>query len=147
MCRYRNYQIFYGAASKEPSLCTKDSDGDGWGDSQTHLGETGSDCNDLDPLLNQDNADFDNQSTCDGDCDDNDGWTFIGAASVEGIGICMRDYDNDGYGDESPNFGVTAGTDCNDSDPNFLPVDFDGDGYHFAVVIVMKIINLLLVKI
>ena len=52
------------------------------------------------------------------------------APSAEGFSICMRDYDNDGYGDENPNFGVTPGTDCNDSNPDILPVDFDGDGYH-----------------
>ena len=33
---------------------------------------------------------------------------------------------------ENPN-GVTPGTDCNDSNPDILPVDFDGDGYHSVV--------------
>ena len=37
------------------------------------LGDPGWDCNDLDASLNNDDLDYDNQSTCDGDCDDNDG--------------------------------------------------------------------------
>ena len=51
------------------------------------------------------------------------------AAKKDSPTECMTDNDGDGYGDEVPFGGVTPGTDCDDSNPNMGPFDFDGDGY------------------
>jgi hypothetical protein len=56
------------------------------------------------------------------DCDDEDPYTFPGAAAQDSETECMRDADEDGYGDSSPtNENVTAGTDCDDADPDVNP--------------------------
>jgi hypothetical protein len=52
------------------------------------------------------------------DCDDDDDDTFPGAAPNDDPQACMTDADGDGYGDASPNPGVTPGTDCNDANPD-----------------------------
>ena len=49
------------------------------------------------------------------DCDDSDGNTFPGAATDDSVTDCMTDADGDGFGDDSPATGITAGTDCDDS--------------------------------
>ena len=36
------------------------------------------------------------------DCDDTNADTFMGAAQIEGLALCMRDVDDDGYGDPLP---------------------------------------------
>ena len=66
------------------------------------------------------------------DCNDDDVDTFPGAAAAEGA-ACMRDADDDGYGDSQPPVGAVAGTDCDDGDPNNHALcaactDADGDG-------------------
>jgi len=73
--------------------------------------------------------DGDGHDTCEGDCDDHDASTYPGAADEESATECMTDADGDGWGDDSPSGGVTAGTDCDDTDPAVSPVDRDGDGY------------------
>ena len=56
------------------------------------------------------------------DCDDSDPDTFPGAASNDSALACMRDADSDGYGDNYPaNGNVTAGTDCDDTNPLISP--------------------------
>ena len=53
------------------------------------------------------------------DCDDTSGTaasTFPGAAPNDSGSACMKDVDGDDYGDDSPPGGVTAGTDCDDTD-------------------------------
>ena len=50
------------------------------------------------------------------DCDDSSNTTFPGAAENESLTECMRDADEDGYGDSSAGGTVVAGTDCDDSD-------------------------------
>ena len=56
------------------------------------------------------------------DCDDTDPSAFPGAAELDSTTDCMRDFDNDGYGDSNPdNDNVTAGTDCDDSNPDINP--------------------------
>jgi len=56
------------------------------------------------------------------DCDDQDALTYPGAAEIDSTEECMRDLDDDGYGDSQPdNPNVIAGTDCNDSDPYINP--------------------------
>src|SRR5690606_31851428 len=62
---------------------------------------------------------------------------FPGAAPNDDASACMEDVDRDGYGDASPPDGVTAGSDCDDSDPaipalggcNLWCTDLDGDGF------------------
>jgi hypothetical protein len=84
----------------------------------------GSDCDDTDATLNNDDSDGDGSSSCDGDCmdgdgsidpatdDDADGFTYCedcddsdshaypGAAYSEPVHACMRDADGDGWGDD-----------------------------------------------
>ena len=48
------------------------------------------------------------------DCDDTEQYTFPGAAELESSTACMADTDSDGYGDDNPASGITAGTDCDD---------------------------------
>jgi hypothetical protein len=55
------------------------------------------------------------------DCDDNSSDTFPGAAWVDSSTLCMKDSDQDGFGDENPIINISPGTDCNDSDPNVNP--------------------------
>ena len=94
-----------GKASREPSLCTRDLDADGWGDASADAPlEAGS------------------------DCDDSDNTVYPGAASQE-PSLCTRDADGDGYGDPTLTSPADPGTDCDDSDALKTPVDLDGDGY------------------
>ena len=99
-----------------------DNDGDGYPASY--------DCDDNDPALNWDDYDGDLSTTCDGDCDDRDGFTYPGAAWAESSTACMTDLDGDGYGEMYPASGVTGGSDCNDRDSTIFPgaLDTDGDG-------------------
>ena len=62
-----------GVASQEPTLCTHDADGDGYGDEWAVAPlDAGTDCDDSDATLEPSDSDGDGYSTCDGDCDDND---------------------------------------------------------------------------
>ena len=58
----------------------------------------------------------------DEDCDDNDPHTYPGAAEQDSETACMRDFDDDGFGDSAPEqSSVVPGTDCDDSDANVNP--------------------------
>ncbi len=50
------------------------------------------------------------------DCLDSNGDAYPGAAYNESNSSCREDADGDGYGDDTPPTGVTAGGDCDDSD-------------------------------
>ena len=75
------------------------------------------------------------------DCDDTSNTTFPGAAENESLTECMRDADEDGYGDMSTGGTIVAGTDCDDSDDDTFTgaaenesttqcmQDSDNDGY------------------
>jgi len=76
------------------------------------------------------------------DCATSDPYAFPGAAANETFpGACMRDADEDDFGDLSPPAGVTPGTDCDDQSATTFPgaaeiegplncmKDSDGDGY------------------
>lgn len=88
---------------------------------------------------------WDGSSTPSGyeDCDDTDEFTYPGVASADSSTDCMTDVDLDGYGDDNPATGVTAGTDCNDDDAEMNPGatddyevydwDCDGDPYNGAL--------------
>jgi len=75
-----------------------------------------------------------------GDCDDDDPAAFPGAAQDEAPDACMRDADDDGWGDEFPTVvGVEPGTDCDDDTASSNPaqtetwydgVDDDCDGWN-----------------
>jgi hypothetical protein len=58
----------------------------------------------------------------DGDCDDTDPFTFVGAAELDDPEACMRDEDDDGWGDDAPgNPDVVPGLDCDDGDSATFP--------------------------
>lgn len=81
----------------------------------------------------------------DDDCIDTEGYTFPGAAENESTSDCMRDQDEDGYGDDEGDSGLDLepGRDCDDNDARAYPgvayleptsasacmLDADGDGY------------------
>ena len=121
--------------------CYADADDDGYTDGSSTVSSTDTDCTDSGEGLATDNT---------GECDDSDADTYPGAASLDSTTDCMTDADADGYGDDSPATGVSAGTDCNDADATIRPgateltgdgvdqdcdgmeicyVDADGDGY------------------
>ena len=70
------------------------------------------------------------------DCDDSSAATYPGAAELDSATDCMLDADGDGYGEEVPLNGVTAGSDCDDGSSGTNPaadevcdnVDNDCDG-------------------
>ncbi|HRI06541.1 MAG TPA: hypothetical protein PKW35_01925 [Nannocystaceae bacterium] len=57
----------------------------------------------------------------DTDCDDSDPYTFPGSAPLDSPDACMRDADDDDWGDDSPPPGVVPGSDCDDADPAAFP--------------------------
>ena len=58
-----------------------------------------------------------------GDCDDTDEYTFIGAAYNEDSSVCTTDRDNDGYGDDNPiSPQAQIGTDCDDNNIEVHPL-------------------------
>lgn len=85
--------------------------------------------------------DMDGVSTCDGDCDDADEYTYPGAAQYDSSSACMRDADADGWGDMDVPAHITAGSDCADDltrawpgaaeleSPTDCMRDQDQDGY------------------
>jgi hypothetical protein len=71
-----------------------------------------------DAMIDSDGDGYDEET----DCDDQDALTYPGAAEIDSTEECMRDLDDDGYGDSQPdNSNVIAGTDCDDSDPSINP--------------------------
>ena len=64
------------------------------------------------------------------DCDDNDPYAFVGAAPLDDENACMRDRDNDDFGDDQVNAPIAAGTDCQDTNPWTRPgaPEFPDDG-------------------
>ncbi len=92
----------------------RDADGDGFGDDDADAEQNCSI-----PPGNTDNHD---------DCNDADEFTFPGAADREAP-WCMRDQDDDGFGDTRPPFGE-PGTDCDDTNADLSPgnPEIFGDG-------------------
>ena len=64
------------------------------------------------------------------DCDDNDSYTFVGAAPHDDETACMKDRDGDDWGDDQAQAPVTPGSDCDDNDPWVRPgaPEFPDDG-------------------
>lgn len=95
-------------------------DGDeGGGDAGPDTDGPGSDCYD---------NDGDGVDTCSGDCDDSDPATHPGAAERDSDLACMRDADDDGWGDASASSPIVAGSDCDDTSPALQQDDDDNDG-------------------
>lgn len=103
-----------------------DEDGDGYGDP--------GDCQDSDePIPGSVNND--------GDCDDTSAFTFPGAAPHDDPEACMKDEDDDDWGDLAPPPDVDPGTDCHDGNafahpgaaeienPALCAEDADEDGW------------------
>ena len=68
-----------------------------------------------------DSCDYDGDGQFIDDCDNQDATIYTGIAYLDDVNECMQDSDGDGYGDDSPPSGVTAGTDCDDSNANVNP--------------------------
>jgi len=111
-----------------------DADLDGYGAAETMFfcgggyATNGDDCDDTDATLNPADRDGDGVTSCDGDCDDDDGATYPGADEVcdgadndcDGSAPGEEDADGDGY--------LVCDGDCDDDDPDVTPNDEDGDG-------------------
>ena len=65
------------------------------------------------------------------DCDDEDAYTFPGAANFDSDTACETDADGDGWGSAVPVAAAASGTDCDDGNsginPSVLEVQGDGD--------------------
>ncbi|MBC8066964.1 MAG: hypothetical protein IAG13_01410 [Deltaproteobacteria bacterium] len=106
-----------------------DQDGDGFGDPDQCVDVPDGETPPSDTIDNDD------------DCFDNDDHTFPGAAEQDSAIECMKDTDEDGWGDDMPPEGVGIGTDCLDDDATTFPgaaqndsesaclQDADGDGW------------------
>ena len=80
------------AAFEDPLICSRDNDGDGWGDDGTGVFDPGSDCDDTDSNVNPDTIEV-----CDGidnNCDGRIDETTAGDAAT-----WYLDADGDGFGD------------------------------------------------
>ncbi len=140
-CDDSNQHTYPGAGEHEisgESLCQKDNDGDGFGDSAPPDGVApGSDCDDAsattkpgieeNPFACYRDNDHDGQGDANPpsgvspgtDCDDNDPNTFTGAAPNDDRDACMTDADGDDWGHINPdNPHSTPGTDCDDNSAN-----------------------------
>jgi len=120
-----------------------DADGDGYVDEDAG----GDDCDDANPAVNPgaedtsvdgtdqdcsgvDGPDADSDGFVDAekggtDCDDDDAGVYPGAAETESDTACMRDADEDGWGDEWATDPVEPGTDCDDDDRTVHPKQLD----------------------
>jgi len=110
-----------GEVDEQPTVDSRfwylDADGDGAGDASQSIEQCeaidgyvldDTDCDDNDPLLNQQDVDGDLATTCDGDCDDDDPL------------LNLDDADGD--------LATSCDGDCDDSDPALNIWDEDGDG-------------------
>ena len=122
-----------GSAEADPSLCVRDGDGDGYGDMYPDVAgvDAGTDCDDNNEFMNDNDVDGDGVSSCGGDCDDED--VAIGIVDLDGDGYsgCSNDcwdseddLDEDGVPDSSVVYPGAAAM-----EPNLCTVDADGDGY------------------
>jgi len=143
-CDDASATTFPGASPNDSTTtCTKDSDGDDYGDNSPPMGVTaGTDCDDGDVnefpgqvwYADTDTDGFgdpnSSETACaqpsgkildNTDCDDASATTFPGASPNDSTTTCTKDSDGDDYGDDNPPMGVTAGTDCDDGDVNVFP--------------------------
>ncbi len=124
-CDDGNDSVHPDAAESELSgQCTKDSDGDGWGDSSSGgAWTTGTDCDDTEAstYVGADEA----CDSVDSDCDET-----LNDRNADGCDDYHRDSDDDGYGhlttsrcycSPSGSYSTLDDTDCNDSDEDIHP--------------------------
>lgn len=98
------------ATAGEGGLWCVDADKDGFGDPGL--------CTEVPPGDSPPPGTVDN----DDDCDDSDGKTFPGAAPNDDPAACMKDADDDDWGDGDPSVGgVMPGTDCDDNGADTFP--------------------------
>ena len=90
-------------------LCYVDSDGDRFGSMLPPITSMDIDCNDA------------NEADNTIDCDDNNPYTYPGAAFMESDTECRKDVDGDGYGSAVTSSAVFAGGDCDDSRSSVNP--------------------------
>ena len=100
---------------------------DGDGDGAASAASLGDDCDDTDPALNQQDADADGSSTCDGDCDDADPSVEVVDADGDGVTTCAADCD-DAEPLASPLLTETCDLIDNDCDGTQPADEVDGDG-------------------
>jgi formylglycine-generating enzyme required for sulfatase activity len=126
-----------GAAAREPALCTRDADADGWGDASlgdgsggdtggTSFGSAGTDCDDTRAVVNPEAAE-----TCNGLDDNCDGVADEGMPDLDGDGAadCIDCAPSDPASSPYATEVCDAGVD-NDCDPGTdEAADGDGDGY------------------
>ena len=99
-CRDDIGHIYPGAAYNEPTLCTHDDDGDGYGPECDNPSTSGIDIGT--------------------DCNDDDGTEYPGAVAEASSTQCMQDDDGDGFGNHDVTVTIAngtcydAGTDCYD---------------------------------
>ena len=69
------------------------------------------------------NHDFDNDgyTEIEGDCDDEDARVYPGNAQFEPAGLCVLDYDADGFGDATAQTPYDKGNDCDDGTADINP--------------------------
>ena len=74
-------------------------------------------------LAEDQNHDFDNDgyTEIEGDCDDEDARVFPGNAQFEPAGLCVLDYDADGFGDSTAQPPYDKGSDCDDGTADINP--------------------------
>jgi len=105
----------------------QDLDGDGY--TPSNSGCEGTDCDDTDAVLNQDDADADDVTSCNGDCDDNEPLALPGADEICGDAV---DNDCSGVADDldadSDTFidPACGGEDCDDSEATVNPDMVEG---------------------
>ncbi|MCB9743785.1 MAG: hypothetical protein H6740_14390 [Alphaproteobacteria bacterium] len=94
----------------DDELCYVDDDHDTYGSTSTTTRSNSLQCNAASLGYANDSDDCDDTNDTTGQS------TYPGAAQLDSSTVCMKDRDNDGFGDDSPSrTGVTAGTDCDDS--------------------------------
>ncbi len=139
-CLDDNPFAYPGAAeTDDPTACMEDADEDGYGNAMPPPGAiAGTDCDDTDVTVPSASAcllwcfdgdldQYGDPEDCvldpvapagyvgnDADCDDSSDVVFPGSAPLDDPLACMKDSDNDGYGDDAPSAGITAGSDCDD---------------------------------
>jgi hypothetical protein len=124
-----------------------DEDGDGYGDMEASgwmcewaegYADNGTDCDDWDAELNNDDADGDGLASCPGDdgmVDCDDGNNTVGATDEDGDGYiaCLddcNDWDADVNAGDGDGDGMsTCEGDCDDTDATAMDIDEDGDGF------------------
>jgi len=113
----------------DPLFPGADQDGDG-DNSAACPSDAGTDCNDFDPVLNGLDVDQDGESSCDGDCDDEDvNFNTSATEYCEGVDTDCDglsddvdpDVASDGDGDGIDGL-VCGGDDCNDADAHVFPI-------------------------